>query len=207
MQEGNPVPDEVESVTIRLASLELTISVRRLDSVPSSSLGFEVVSTVPESVTSSVLPTAPEEPVLIFDFEAGIEDRVIATQTARTLEQFPLPFLAYLVVKLRSGVEGWSPKARIARAFRAGVIAGRRLNGIVLHENSLTIPLRNSYYICLRRAAGGPGFWTCNYARYHQAVVGPDGRLCDWSISQGFPSRAEVEAFLVGSRRPWPREL
>lgn len=131
------MPDEVESVTIRLASLELTISVRRLDSVPSSSLGFEVVSTVPESVTSSVLPTAPEEPVLIFDFEAGIEDRVIATQTARTLEQLPLPFLAYLVVKLRSGVEGWSPKARIARAFRAGVIAGRRLNGIVPREQPL----------------------------------------------------------------------
>ena len=199
--------EEVESLTVRIASLELTISVRRLESDTSSSRGFEIVSSATQSVSSFVQPTAPEEPVLIFDFDSAIEDRVIATKTARTLEELPLGFLHYLVVKLRAGAEGWSPKARIARAFRAGLIAGRRLNGIVLGENSLSIPLRSSYYICLRRAGGGPGFWTCNYGRYHQAVVGPDGRLCDWSISQGFPSRAETEAFLVGSRRPWPQEL
>lgn len=182
------MPDEVESVTIRLASLELTISVRRLDSVPSSSLGFEVVSTVPESVTSSVLPTAPEEPVLIFDFEAGIEDRVIATQTARTLEQLPLPFLAYLVVKLRSGVEGWSPKARIARAFRAGVIAGRRLNGIVPREQPL-----NSSGIPTTFAFAGP-----------QVVLDSGLATTQGIIKQWWGQTAD---FVIGAfRRGSPRE-
>ena len=204
---GGPTEDPVESLTVRIANLELTISVRHLSPRAPSSTAFELV---PES--SSVIATpgpalAPEEPLVIFDFSPALESQAIAARGPRALEALPLSFLHYLVVKLRSGAEGWTPKARIARAFRAGVLAGKRLSGDTPEESSPSIPLRNIYYICLRRAGGGPGFWTCDYGGYIRAVGSPEGGFDSRSISHSFPTRAESEAFLVGAKRPWPQEL
>lgn len=204
---GPSADDSVESLTVRIANLELTISVRQLSPRATSSTGFELVTDLP--TVPSVQPTqaAPEEPLVIFDFSPALERQAIEAITPRALEALHLNFLQYLVVKLRSGAQGWSPKARIARAFRAGVLAGKRLSGEAPEESRPAIPFRNSYYICLRRAGGGPGFWTCDYGGYIRAVGSPEGGFDSRSISHSFPTRAESEAFLVGAKRPWPLAL
>jgi len=197
----------VESLTVRIANLELTISVRQLSPRASSSAGFELVTDLPTVPSVQSTEAAPEEPLVIFDFSPALERQAIIAVGPRALEALPLNFLQYLVVKLRSGAQGWTPKARIARAFRAGVLAGKRLSGETPEESSPSIPFRNVYYVCLRRAGGGPGFWTCDYGAYIRAVESPGGGFDSRSISHSFPTRAESEAFLVGAKRPWPLAL
>ena len=204
---GGPSEDSVESLTVRIANLELTISVRQLSPRASSTATFELV-TEPQPVLDTPGPSlAPEEPLVVFDFSPALESQAIAARGPRALEALPLGFLHYLVVKLRSGAPGWSPKARIARAFRAGVLAGKRLSGDTPEESSPSIPLRNIYYICLRSAGGAPGFWTCDYGGYIRAVGSAEGGFDSRSVSHSFPTRAESEAFLVGAKRPWPPAL
>lgn len=118
----------------------------------------------------------------------------------------PLPFVGFLVTRLRSNDPVWGPQARIGRAFRAGVAARRRLDGIFCEVASATIPFRNSYCVCLRGPGGQPGFWTGNYSTYIERVGSQSGFHED-SSSLPFPTQVEIEAYLVGTRRPWPQRV
>lgn len=187
----------VESITIQLAGLELTVSARRLDS------GEVAQAAVQEG-------TAPTPEVLVdpYNISAELEDSVIAVREAAALATLALPFLTFLEARLRGSHEVWTPRARLARAFRAGVIARRHLNGEYQTGTSPGIPFRNSLYITLREAGNDTtGFWTTSYSAYARRVgrLNPtNGTFHPDSVSHAFPSSAEGEAYLLGARRRWP---
>ena len=200
-------PDSVEEVTVLLSGLEITISARRLPVGASASAGTGI------SAGGTPVPRdTPEDFSDPYNITSEVEDHCIQATTPAQLSQLTLPFLTALVGRLRvgrlrAGHAEWSPLARIHRAFRAGVLARRRLDGNFQEEDSLSVPFRNCYYICLREDGHQSGFWTTDYGIYIERVGGPSGRLHPDSISQALPSQVEAQAFLVGARRPWPRRL
>ncbi len=199
--------DSVESITVRLAQLEITISVRPLE--PSRSVGdFEVVTTASE--VGSLLATAelPGSPRVGAQFSVALEEQAIRACSPAALAALPLGFLQHLRNQLRGTHQEWDSLARVGRAFRAGIIARRRFDGELREEVSLDIPYRNSFYVALRARGGAGGFWTCQLAIY-RSLVGNRNHPTGFdpeSISHAFPSRAEAAAYLAGARKPWPRE-
>ncbi|OLP88941.1 Sodium channel protein type 10 subunit alpha [Symbiodinium microadriaticum] len=129
---------------------------------------------------------------------------------ARTLQQLSeLSLGGYTTLARRLGVVGpWSPEARIARAFRAGVSAGLVLRGErAYQESSLTLGTRNRVYIVLRCPSRPEGFYCENFGTFREhCPQSRFGRLDSGIICHGFPSRAEAEAFVFGSGSPWPQE-
>ena len=187
----------VESLTVQLAGLELTISARRLEPGETPQPAAEV----------GVAPT-PEVTSDPYNISTELEDSVIAVREAAGLAAIALPFLTFLEGRLRGAHAVWTPRARLARAFRAGVIARRHLNGEFQTGTSPAIPFRNSLYITLREAGNDiTGFWTTSYSTYTRRVghYNPtNGSFHPDSVSHAFPSSAEGEAYLVGARRRWP---
>lgn len=200
--------EEIESITVTLAGLEITISARAVQ----SSSGGDTARVVVESSSAAGSTPGVQSDSLVFhdpySLPEDLKDQALRAVTTSALESLPLPFLTYLLPQLRAASTGWSPKARLARAFRAGVIARKRIEGQYLDEVSLGLPLRNQIYICLRGRFREPPFWTSSYGIYLDKV-GSDLRdqtfQCD-SVSHAFPSRAEVQAYLVGAQTQWPPE-
>lgn len=111
--------------------------------------------------------------------------------------------------RLRGTDRIWTARARLARAFRAGLLAQRWLQGEPRGEISAAIPFGNLYYIVLRGKDSGPAFWTRNYSVYHQAVfqhIRGQEAFSPESVSHAFPSQAECTAYLSGSGASWPVE-
>ena len=106
--------DIIDTVTFQLANLEITVTAR---SIPGSS-GYSVGAAAGETAR--------------IEISQGLQERAISATTARALGELPLQFLDHLLPRLRATSTGseWGPQARIGRAFRAGVIAGRHLRGI-----------------------------------------------------------------------------
>lgn len=160
MQSSPSGGDPVEQVTVSLAGLEITVSVRRTTSASS----FSLVSSVAPSVTGpDHRQEDPEwgpfdQPVVGYPASIELEEQAISAVSAEQFAALPLPFLASARSKLRAGDPTWSAAARVGRAFRAGVLAARRLEGAYLHHASPSIPFKNSYYIALRSAGGRGGF-------------------------------------------------
>ena len=187
--------DLVEEVTVRLAGLELTISARRLS------------GTATEIRAETSLDTHLEEFVDPYNISVDLENQIIRATTAEQLSRVSLPFLTHLIGRLRARDPVWTPLVRVHQAFRAGVLARRRLDRQFAEEDSLGVPFRNTHYICLRSAHNHEGFWTTSYQLYIDRVGTQDGGLHPTSISQAVPCEVEAQAFLVGARRPSPRRL
>ena len=207
MQSAGSGEHEVESVTLRLANLEITVTARVVNSPAATTPEVSVVGVVsPESDVQAARD--PEGFVDPFNISVELEEQSLAATSARLLGELPVPFLAPSVARLRGTDTVWNPRCRIARAFRAGVIARRRLDGQVLDHSSQNIPYRNTYYIVLRGIGNSAGFWTCNFGVYIAGVAEQNGRnsLHPDTISHGFPTHAESAAYLCGARRSWPRE-
>ena len=197
----------LETVTVQLAGLEITLQARRLVPEVSTASGSEiaVVATPEVSVTGSgraLATTAPtSDPEL---------DLILAATSARDCARLVQdhPALDPWVSKLHASDPVWSPAARIGRAYRAGVLARLRLAGQIPALDSLGVPFRNTYYIVLRGAPGVNACWTNNYSLYLTKVGGRgSARKPEFdpdSISQALPSHAEASAFLAGARQPWP---
>lgn len=188
---------DLETVIVRLAGLELTISARRLPSTAGTSIG----------VSSSPLQ---EGAAVFFDphsISQELENRAIQASTAGALAELPLPFLSGYISRLRGADPNWTPQARIGRAFRAGVVARRQLDGLVQEGQSLGVPFRNSVYVVLRDRDHSISFWTSSYTVYANAVLerGRD-RFSDESISHAFPTQTEAEVYCAGARTRWPAE-
>ena len=205
MRSDPPGTSDVESVTVRLAGLDITLTARRIGETTSVGVSAEVEGAETEPTHSPWVDTSLDDP---FQISVELEQAAISARGPAELSALSLPFLAYLVPRLRSTTSAWTPVARLHRAFRAGVIAHRRLNGEVLEESSEGIPLRNSFYICLRTPGNCTiGFWTVGYAIYWSRVrSNATNEFHPDSISHSFPSRAEAEAYLRGARRRWPPE-
>ena len=205
---------DVEELTLQLRGC--TISVRFTGSAsqaaqeaarapsPTSSLGgFSVVAEVAQAGVP--LAGSPREP----EGSNAARLAVLDLTTAQELETYDLGHLASLGRTLGNAGPGWTGRARIARAFRAGVSAALVLSGPVEYQSS-SAPLnqRNRYYICLRTSSRPNGFWTLSSSTFFAEVRGPSGeRFGHDVVSHAFPSRSECEAFLAGARRPWPPEL
>lgn len=202
-------PSEIEQVTVLLAGLEITLTARR---VGASGAGAVQLTSSSTSSGYSVAPGASLRPSTedYFDphnISQALEERALQASEPSALSNLDLPFLDSLVRNLRGTDNAWTARARLGRAFRAGIAARRRLDGEFCDIASPGIPFRNSYYIVLRGPGNSPGFWTQNYVTYIGRVGDSNRGLHPDSISHGFASQAEAEAFLVGSRRRWPQRV
>lgn len=194
---------EVEEITVLLAGLEITISAR-----PARSPSQPVSSTPVVSTTTGTNGTADDQFVLGYDpVSQALLNQALDTTGANHLARLPLRFLDYLVPRLRSANLEWTGAARVGRAFRAGILARLRLQGEISELGSEGIPFRNTLYVVLRAPGHYGGFWTPDYLAYTQAVLNGDNEFHRDSVSHGFPTRSEAEAYLVGAGRPWPRRL
>ena len=183
--------EAVESITVRLAGLELTITARPITSGP--------------SVSYSVSAEAPR---VQFEVDHRLQDSAIAASTARACEALNIPFLGHLAPRLRDSPVGaeWTAQARIGRAFRAGVVARRQLAGEIQSGASPSSPQRNTVYVVLRDRTGGRPFWGHQYHLFIAAVQDHSQRgFHQNAVCHAFPSQAEAEAYVAGAGEPWPQ--
>lgn len=103
----------------------------------------------------------------------------------------------------------WTPLARLARGLAAGRSARRALStGLYTQDSTVSLGLRNCFYICLYCPAHPRGFWAGSSKVYFQNIKGPGGeRFHPESVSHSFASRAESVAFLLGAQAEWPPHL
>ena len=102
---------------------------------------------------------------------------------------------------------GWTSRARVARAIRAGVGAKQVLSGQrAVPPASPSVPVKNRFYIALRTSARPEGFWTESSRTYFREVAGPNGaRFGPEVVSHSFASRTELTAYLAGAGRGPPQ--
>lgn len=201
--------DGVESITFQLHNLEITVSARVVEPVSGEPARASTAAR-PSSAAHLHLAAPPrvEDVQDPYNITVDLEEQAIAAHAVHLLQELPLGFLRHLTSRLRGTHPLWTPPVRIARAFRAGVIARRRLDGEYLNHSSPTVPYRNCYYIVLRGRGNTPGFWTTDYGTYIQRVENPlsRGELHPDTISQALPTHPECCAFLCGARKGWPQE-
>lgn len=195
---------EVEEVTFQLLGLEITVTARRVSPAAEPSPSSPSVGVTLNRVVEPGPPT-PSGFILGYDpVDQGLIEQTLDTRTPAALHLLPIDFLNYLVNQLRSNSNQWTPRARIARGFKAGIQARLRLGGEVFEGSVASTGARNHYYICLRGPNHPLGFWTTDLARYLAQVQTIRGEFHDSAVSHGFSTRAESEAYLVGAGRPWP---
>ena len=194
--------EDVNELTVTLGALQLSIRTRRGANAPAQAgnAGYE-----PEEERGPA-PAAEEEVEPADDEHLGL----LRSTTAEEFAEFDLPALRPLCRNLRSPDQRWTARARIVRAFRAGLAARNRLDGVWGEGTpaSPAIPFRNRYYITLRGRDDGPAFWTTEGRLFLDRVQGPNGRAFgDGVVCQSLPSLAEADAFLLGAGAPWPAQL
>ena len=188
MSEPDPDVDSLEKVLF--GSLELPIRRRSGQARTNTADDFQIV--VPPA-------TGPVRSVT--------DHEIVSANSLETLLELDIPELLPLARRLTGAPDGWTGWARVTRVYQAGVGARLRLEG-GRKVSSLPLPgLRNSYYIVLRAPDLENGCWTRNYSSY--VVVVRDGSLQAGnfdrdSASHSFPSQAEADAYLLGTRRQWP---
>ena len=108
-----------------------------------------------------------------------------------------------------ASVGEWSPAARVARAYRAGISARAVLEGRSDYQaSSLPVPTRNRIYVVLRCRAEPQGFVTDNFRTFLDRVPKDKvGRLEKFAVCHAFASRSEASAFVEASGKQWPQEL
>ncbi|CAE7648076.1 unnamed protein product [Symbiodinium sp. CCMP2592] len=196
----------VDELVVHFRGLRISVSESAAASGPDSPdpspTGSFTLVEAPTSSSQAVSgPLAREAPPLPEELSApsAAEDLLEATSPAE-LEGLRLGPFCRLGRGL--GVVGsWTQRARIARAYRAGLSAGARLRGerdwIV---SSPALSLRNRIYIVLRCDSQPEGFVTERFSTFELYVRRDrQGRLEPWCICHGFASRSEAEAYLGGA--------
>lgn len=161
---------EVQELTFQFQHLEISVQVRirpRAGSTVSSTPSVEVAARTSPGVEPEEVAVVEQVPI-----SRELEEQVLGASLAPDLAAVPLPFLRYLEDRLRGGDSQWTPRARLARAFRAGVAAHRRLIGEFCESSSPGIPYRNSIYIILRCPNHPHGIWTLTIHCSFQTVEG-----------------------------------
>lgn len=185
---------EVESITVQLAGLELTITARpAAQSATASVSGFEVLGSETAGVSEPAITPA-------------LEALVLATSSPLALSALPIPLQSSWLGQLRAQHPEWTGRARLARAFRAGVSAHLVLVGREGAVPSPIVPFRNAVYVVLRCRRFPHGFWTFSYKTYSDEVVDPTG-FAAGSVSHAFATKAEAAAYIAGANQQWPPEV
>eukprot|EP00439_Symbiodinium_sp_Y106_P057459 s1596_g8.t1 len=187
---------ELEELIIRLGSLEIRVRGRGLQTVAEvEDSGFVVVG------PTRVDPIGPEASGEDWD---TFETRVLAATSPNEMAGLNILELAPLARQLRASVQGWSPLARVGRAYRAGVSHRTILRGDFGRAvSSPTCPIRNTLYI----ASHPQGFWTSDLGAFLARVKDSSGNFPASSVCHSFASQAECDAYLLGAGRPWPPAL
>ena len=194
--------EDVDELTVTLGALQLSIRSRRGATQPAQAgnAGPEPeAEQAPEPAAEEGDERPPEEHLAL-----------LRSTTAEEFATFDLAVLRPLCRNLRSPDQRWTARARIARAFRAGLSARNRLDGVWGEGTpaSPAIPFRNRYYIVLRGPGDGAAFWTTEGRLFLARVQGPDGAaFADGVVCQSLPSLAEADAFLLGAGSGWPAQL
>ena len=128
------------------------------------------------------------------------ESALLAASSPEEVLAVDLSVIDHLSNRFRTTNAGWSPRARLGRAFRAGLIARQVLDKRYVKPANLddpTLPCR--FYIILRAASGRLSGWTDDYIQYRDQIITKDGGFAAGTVSQAFASRAEAEAYLLGA--------
>lgn len=208
--------DPVENLTVLIGNLEISIFARyrgadRHQSPPPVTL---ISASSTTTLTTSV--AGPELPQTSWDrVESAVElpnhlvTRIIRSTTPHEYSSIQVAHLEPLLYRLRSSDQVWTPHARLVRAYRAGLLARRWLDGESSGEDSPAVPLRNSFYVVLRSRDNGPAFWTKHYNIYAAEVFVSRGgqQVFDrCAVSHAFASQAECSAYISGAQVAWPPE-
>ena len=158
---------------------------------------------------------APHLPVIPLE-----DDFIWALLTAKTQESLERLFPTFLEPLVDHpdfadlGVwdpapRGWTIRARLVRALRAGVSARRVALGFFPKQaQSLSLPFDNKVYICVRAPAYPTGFCTTSYPDYILRVTSRStGDFLPGVISHAFPTSVEGGVFLRGALLQWPVEV
>ena len=175
--------DPVEHITLRVRGLEISISVRPARGVDSASStgGFEIVA---PSAASGDLSEHPAPSRYGVNLSIRGEEQLLNTTAASELGQLLPGPLEPLCAQLRADHSVWTPRARIARAFRAGLFSHRRLRGVVCEFESPIVPFKNTLYVVLRSLDHPDGF--LDHQLQHLHLRSESGCPCWFSISPRF---------------------
>eukprot|EP00438_Fugacium_kawagutii_P029139 Skav202633 [mRNA] locus=scaffold1259:37280:43123:+ [translate_table: standard] len=193
--------DIIEEVTILIAGLELTITARGSPWVLAD--GQPGRPTISASVGTGSASTGPTEGRYLLGYDPvdqRLIDRASQASGSVALGQLPLGFLDHLLPRLRSSNTVWTANARVGRAFRAGIGARLRLEGEHIELASEAVPFRSVYYLVLRCPSHPGGFWTGDYIKYVELVTDSLRVFLASSVSHGFASLPECEAYLMHTR-------
>lgn len=144
------------------------------------------------------------------DIPSDLRLALLQSQHLTDLQRFDFPELKFLTDNLER--ENWlgCPRARLARAVRAGLSAREKLEGrltATVASPSLPSGGRSLWYVCLRSPRFPTGFLTQNYRCYISEVQDQHRKFHPTGVSHSFPSLEEVLAYLAGSQAPWPPAL
>jgi hypothetical protein len=142
--------------------------------------------------------------------EPDLDTRILLATTAAHFTEFDIAALRPLVRRLRSTNVEWTARARIVRAYRAGLAAKNKLAGQQGPSvpSSPEIPFSVRYYVVLRGQHGAAPFWTSNRLRFLERVERSQSEgIAPGVVCQGLPSQAEADAFLLGAEQPWPEQV
>ena len=157
---------------------------------------------------SPVLPWAVVE--LSEDFVFQLIHATSAEELSELLPSFLIQFCDH--PDLIPFVHIWTSRARLARAFRAGVSAHRVLQGLFDKQvcpPGFSVRVRNQVYVVARcrQFPGGFLHQRVEYGIYCDQLV-VDGSLEEGSVSHAFPSLVEAEVFPRRCQfQRWPPEL
>ena len=202
----------VERLVLQLRGLR--ISIERSATPPedreaSPAESFELVEAEPTtSAQASTGPLTGEDSSSRRPSGPSPAEDFIEADSAAALEALDLgPHESF--TRNIAAVPGWTARARIARAYRAGLSAAAVLSGKQSYQSSsLGLPVKNRIYVVLRCAARPAGFVCENYRTFISLVPKDSGgRLERSAVCHAFPSRAEAQAFVQGSGRAWPQEV
>lgn len=193
MHSGDP---EVQEVILSFAQLQISLRV-------------EVRG---HQVTAAAAPAATDlgegSELTSFVITDRLVQAAVAAQTPAERAALDLGFLDFLVRRLTASDSHWTARARIGRAFRAGVVAHNLLAGGSPEAPSPSIPFRNTIYVILRSPSLPGGGWTTDYRRFIGQCGGNSTRdFDDSTVCHSFPTRSEAQAYLAGARRGWPPHL
>eukprot|EP00438_Fugacium_kawagutii_P013194 Skav217934 [mRNA] locus=scaffold2849:87967:95034:+ [translate_table: standard] len=194
--------DPLDHLTLRFRGLEITVSVPAEEASAAeeaSEAGFEVVgaSNPPSEPTSAAASEGPDRQWI--EISTALEERTLRASSPESLHRLSLDPLNHLCARLRAQHPIWGPRARIARAFRAGLQARQRLDSTVIPGESPAIPFRNSLYIVLWCEQYPEGFWTETYTIYISEVRRgvPSGCASSMASSSLKPLTVEAVATLA----------
>ena len=184
------------SVTAQIEPSEASASASRQD-LPAASDGEPVRARVPLAGSTST-PTVLEDDLRVLDLSSPTE-----------LGAIDLGHLNSLAGSLGTCSGGWPARARLGRAYRAGLSARLVVQGRFDYQQaSAALDVRNKFYVCLRCSKRPSGLRTSSARIYFANISGPSGeRFCPTSVSHAFSSKAEVVVFLAGAQATWPEEL